>query len=57
MPLLSGLAMTTAVRDTVYGDLVSGRARAREAMLLAPAVAIGVYTGLKMAAMMGGIVL
>ena len=35
MPLLSGLAMTTAVRDTVYGDLVSGMARALEAMLLA----------------------
>ena len=57
MPLLSGLAMTTAVRDTVYGDLVSGMARALEAMLLATAVAIGVYTGLKMAAMMGGIAL
>ena len=57
MPLLSGLAMTTAVRDTVYGDLVSGMTRALEAMLLATAVAIGVYTGLKMAAMMGGIVL
>ena len=57
MPLLSGLAMTTAVRDTMYGDLVSGMTRALEAMLLATAVAIGVYTGLKMAAMMGGIVL
>ena len=57
MPLLSGLAMTTAVRDTVYGDLVSGMVRALEAMLLATAVAIGVYTGLKMAAMMGGIAL
>ena len=57
MPLLSGLAMTTAVRDTMYGDLVSGITRALEAMLLATAVAIGVYTGLKMAAMMGGITL
>ena len=57
MPLLSGLAMTTAVRDTMYGDLVSGMTRALEAMLLATAVAIGVYTGLKMAAMMGGIAL
>lgn len=57
MPLLSGLAMTTAVRDTMYGDLVSGMTRALEAMLLATAVAIGVYTGLKAAAMMGGIAL
>lgn len=28
MPLLSGLAMTTAVRDTMYGDLISGMTRA-----------------------------
>lgn len=34
MPLLSGLAMTTAVRDTMYGDLISGMTRALEAMLL-----------------------
>ena len=45
------------VRDTMYGDLISGMTRALEAMLLATAVAIGVYTGLKMAAMMGGIAL
>ena len=48
---------TTAVRDTMYGDLISGMTRALEAMLLATAVAIGVYTGLKIAAMMGGIAL
>ena len=57
MPLLSGLAMTTAVRDTVYGDLISGMTRALEALLLAAAVAMGVYVGLKFAAMMGGIAL
>ena len=39
------------------GQFVSGMARALEAMLLATAVAVGVYTGLKMAAMMGGIAL
>ena len=55
MPLLTGLLMTTAVRDTMYGDLVSGVARAVEALLLAGFVAMGVYTGLKLAAMMGGI--
>lgn len=54
MPLLSGLAMTTAVRDTVYGDLISGMTRALEALLLAVAAALGVYVGLKFAAMMGG---
>ena len=57
MPLLSGLAMTTAVRDTVYGDLISGMTRALEALLLAAAAAMGVYAGLKFAAMMGGIAL
>ena len=57
MPLLSGLLMTTAVRDTVYGDLVSGITRAVEALLLAASVALGVYVGLKFAAMLGGVLL
>ena len=57
MPLLSGLLMTTAVRDTVYGDLVSGVTRAVEALLLAASVALGVYVGLKLASMMGGMLL
>ena len=57
MPLLSGLLMTTAVRDTVYGDLVSGITRAIEALLLAGSVALGVYVGLKLAVMTGGVLL
>lgn len=57
MPLLSGLLMITAVRDTMYGDLVSGMARALEALLLATSVALGVYTGLKLVTMMGGLLL
>ena len=57
MPLLSGLLMTTAVRDTVYGDLISGITRAIEALLLAGSVALGVYVGLKLAAMIGGVLL
>ena len=57
MPLLSGLLMTTAVRDTMYGDLISGMTRALEALLLAASVALGVYAGLKMATVMGGILL
>lgn len=55
MPLLTGLLMTTAVRDTMYGDLISGMARALDALLLAGSVALGVYAGLKLMAMMGGI--
>lgn len=54
MPLLSGLLMTTAVRDTMYGDLISGVARVVEALLIAASVALGVYAGLKLMAMMGG---
>ena len=57
MPLLTGLLMTTAVRDTMYGDLISGMARAVEALLLAACIALGVYVGLKLTGMMGGAVL
>ena len=54
MPLLTGLLMTTAMRDTMYGDLISGIARALEALLLAVAVALGVYVGLSFTVLMGG---
>ena len=57
MPLLSGLLMTNAVRDTMYGDLISGVTRAVEALLLAAAVALGVYVGLELASMLGGVLL
>ena len=57
MPMLTGLLMTTAVRDTMYGDLVSGVCRAVEALLLATSVALGVFVGLKLMAMMGGVLL
>ena len=54
MPLLSGLLVTNAVRDTMYGDLISGVTRAVEALLLAAFTALGVYVGLSLFAMMGG---
>jgi len=57
MPMLTGLLMTTAVRDTMYGDLVSGICRAVEALLLAGCVALGVFVGLKLMSMMGGVLL
>ena len=57
MPLLTGLLMTTAVRDTMYGDLVSGVARAVEALLLAGCVALGVYVGLELMMLLGGALL
>ncbi len=42
MPLLPGLAMINAIRDTMHGDLVSGVARAAEALLIAVSLAAGV---------------
>lgn len=42
MPLISGLMMTNAVRDTLYGDLLSGIARSLEALLVAVMVALGI---------------
>lgn len=41
MPLLPGLAMTTAIRDTISGDYVSGTACVMEALSMAIALAAG----------------
>ena len=51
------IAFTDAVPEVKNGRTMVPLRAALEAMLLATAVAIGVYTGLKMAAMMGGIAL
>lgn len=53
MPLLPGLAMTNAIRDTMRGDLVSGVARAAEALLIATALAAGVGVVLGLRAWLG----
>ncbi len=42
MPLLPGIAMTNAVRDTMRGDLISGGARIIEAALISIMLAAGV---------------
>ncbi len=42
MPLISGLMMTNAVRDSLRGDLLSGLARGMEALLVAIMVALGI---------------
>lgn len=47
MPLLPGIPMTNAIRDTMRGDLVSGVARAAEALLIAAAIAFGIGVVLK----------
>lgn len=41
MPLLPGVSMTNAIRDTMRGDLVSGVSRAAEALLIAVSLAFG----------------
>lgn len=42
MPLVPGVAITNAIRDTLQGDYLSGAARIVEAFLTAAAVALGV---------------
>ncbi len=46
MPLVPGVAITNAIRDTLNGDYVSGAARALEAFIKALAIALGVGLGL-----------
>ena len=48
LPLLSGLATTNAIRDTIKGDLVSGSARISEAVLTAALLAVGICIALSM---------
>ncbi len=47
MPFLPGIALTNAIRDIIYGDLVSGTARGIEAILIASSIATGVGIVLK----------
>ena len=42
MPILPGLAMTNAIRDTITGDLISGGARGAEAILRALTLGAGI---------------
>ena len=42
IPLLPGVSLTNAIRDTVMGDIVSGTARLAETVLIAIAIAGGV---------------
>lgn len=54
MPLLPGLALTNALRDTINGDLVSGVARGVEALLASVAIAVGVGVMLTLWISLGG---
>lgn len=48
MPLVPGVIITTAIRDTLYGDYMAGTSRAVEALVIAASVAIGVGMGLRL---------
>ena len=52
MPMLPGLALTNAIRDTIHGDLLSGASRLGEALLVSVALAAG--AGIALHFMLGG---
>lgn len=53
MPLVPGLAMTTAFRDILQGDYLSAGSRILEALMVAVCVAIGIGTGMSFSDMLG----
>lgn len=55
MPLLPGLAMTNAIRDTMNGDLVSGTAKIFEVVMTAVAIAAGAGVVLSAYLWLGGV--
>ena len=55
MPLLPGVAFTTAVRDAIGDELISGIARAVEALLVAVALAAGIGVSLSTSFWLGGL--
>lgn len=46
MPIVPGVAITNAIRDTLQGDYVSGCARILEAFLKAASIAVGIGVGM-----------
>lgn len=53
MPIVPGVAITNAIRDTLQGDYLSGCARILEALLVAMAIAVGVGLGMLL---VGGVI-
>lgn len=49
LPLVPGVAVATAVRDTLQGDYISGGARVMEAFLKAIGIALGIGVGMTVA--------
>lgn len=57
MPLLPGVAFTTAVRDAIGDEILSGISRGMEALLMAIALAAGIGVSLSISSYIGGIFL
>lgn len=58
MPLVPGVALTNAIRDTIQGDFLSGISRTADAFIVAMSVAVGVGSILKLYnEVIGGILL
>lgn len=58
MPMLPGVAITNAIRDTLQGDYMSGMARGLEAFLIAFSIAVGIGVGLALSSIrIGGMFL
>lgn len=53
MPLVPGLALTNAIRDTLQGDYISAGSRTIEALMIATSVALGVGAGLSLSGAVG----
>lgn len=53
MPLVPGVAITNAIRDTLQGDYMSGTARAVEAFVISLSIAVGVAAGIGLFDMIG----
>lgn len=54
MVMVPGVAITNGVRDSIAGDLISGLARAGEALIVAVAIAFGVGFALNLWTFFGG---
>lgn len=54
MPLLPGVAITNAIRDTLQGDYLSGGTRALEAFVSATATATGIGIGMAFFSLIAG---
>lgn len=55
MPLLPGVTMTNAVRDTLRGDMVSGSCQLWQAALIAALLAGGAISGASLFRLLGGV--